>query len=99
MQKARRKRRALQTHISHSAGNLAAAETTGACVDMLGGTVYKSLNALNVGLPCTIRTSVRMAHLDAKSNTLIAKFTLCHLMLHLLAYQNKQLIYNSRAGG
>ena len=56
---------------------------------MLGGTVHESLNALDVGLPSTVGTSVRMAHLDAKSNTLIAKFTLCHLMLHLLAYQIK----------
>lgn len=65
---------------------------------MLGSTVDEDLNALNVGLPGTIGTSVRVAHLYAKSNALIAKFTLCHLMLHLLAYMNKQLIYNSRAG-
>ena len=71
---------------SHSAGNLAAAQTTGACVDMLGGTVYKSLDALDVGLPCTVGTSVGMAYLDAEGYSLIAKFTLCHLMLHLLAY-------------
>ena len=70
---------------SHSAGDLTAAEATGACVDMLGGTVDKSLNALDVGLPCAVGTSVGMAHLYAKSNALIAKFTLCHLMLHLLA--------------
>ena len=73
--------------ISHSAGNLAAAEATGAYVDMLGGTVLDNLNTLYVGLPCTVRTSVGMAHLDAKRNTLVAIFTLRHLMLHLLAYE------------
>lgn len=70
---------------SHSAGNLAAAQTTGACVGMLGGTVHDNLNALDVGLPSTVGASVRVAHLDAESHTLIAKFALCHLMLHLLA--------------
>ena len=70
---------------SHSAGNLAAAQTTGACVGMLGGTIHDNLNALDVGLPSTVGASVRVAHLDAERNTLIAKFALCHLMLHLLA--------------
>ena len=66
---------------------------------MLGGTVHDNLNALDVGLPSTVGASVRVAHLDAESNTLIAKFALCHLMLHLLASINliKQLIYNTRA--
>ena len=65
---------------------------------MLGGTIHDNLNALDVGLPSTVGASVRMAHLDAESNTLIAKFALCHLMLHLLAYTNliKQLINNNR---
>ena len=65
---------------------------------MLGSTVNDNLNTLDVRLPCTVGASVRVAHLDAESNTLIAKFALCHLMLHLLAYNNpdKQLIYNNR---
>ena len=65
---------------------------------MLGGTVHDNLNALDVGLPSTVGASVRVAHLDAESHTLVAKFALCHLMLHLLAYTNliKQLIYNTR---
>ena len=73
------------TFRSDRAGNLTAAQTTGACVGMLGGPVHDHLHALDVGLPRAVGTSVRMAHLDAESNTLIAKFTLCHLMLHLLA--------------
>ena len=75
---------------SDRAGNLTAAQTTGACVGMLGGPVHDHLHALDVGLPRAVGTSVRMAHLDAERNALIAKFTLCHLMLHLLA------CYNSR---
>ena len=70
---------------SDRAGNLTAAKTTGACVGMLGGPVHDHLHALDIGLPRAVGTSVRMAHLDAESNTLIAKFTLCHLVLHLLA--------------
>ncbi len=53
---------------------------------MLGSTVNDNLNTLDVRLPCTVGASVRVAHLDAESNTLIAKFALCHLMLHLLAF-------------
>ena len=68
-----------------SALDLAGTEATGTCVHMARSTVHNSLNALDVGLPSTVGASVRMAHLDAESNTLIAKFALCHLMLHLLA--------------
>ena len=64
---------------SDGAGNLTAAEATGAHIDVLRSTVNNSFDALNVGLPCTVGTSVRMAHFDTKGNALIAKFTLCHL--------------------
>ena len=70
---------------SDRAGNLTAAQTTGACVGMPGGPVHDHLDALDVGLPRAVGASVRVAHLDAESNTLIAELTLCHLMLHLLA--------------
>jgi proline racemase len=70
---------------SDSAGNLTAAEATGAHVDVLRSTVNNSLYALDVGLPCAVGTSVRMAYLNAKGNALIAKFTLCHVMLYLHA--------------
>ena len=65
--------------------NLAAAEATGAHIDVLGSTVYDSLNALYVGLPCTVGSSVRVADCDTESHALIAKFTLCHFLKHLLA--------------
>lgn len=64
---------------SDGAGNLTAAETTGAHINVLRSTVNNSFDTLNIGLPCTVGTSVRMAHFNTKGNALIAKFTLCHL--------------------
>ena len=69
----------------HRAGNLAAAEAPCTDVYMAGRAVNNRFHALNVGLPRTVAASMGVAHLDTKSNTLITKFTLCHL-LHLLAY-------------
>ncbi len=79
------------------AGNLAAAEATGAYVDAPRGPVHYGFDAFYVWLPCPIGTTMRVTYLDAKRNALIANFTLCHLLLHLLAIKlNKQLYYNSR---
>ena len=69
---------------SHSAGNLAAAQTTGACVGMLGGTVHDNLNALDVGLPSTVGASVGVGNLNTESYALATKITLSH-SLHLLS--------------
>jgi len=44
--------------ILHSAGDLAAAEAAGASIYMLGTSVHDGLDALHVGLPGTIGTSV-----------------------------------------
>ncbi len=63
---------------SDSAGNLAAAKATGACVGMLRSPVHDNLNALYVGLPGTVGTSVRVADGNAEDNTLIAKIAFCH---------------------
>ena len=63
----------------HSAGNLTAAQATGANVDMLRCPVHYGLDAFYVGLPCTVGTSVGVADFDTESNILTAKFTLCHL--------------------
>ena len=91
MKKARLLASLVFTHSgSDRAGDLAAAQTTGACVGMAGGPVHDDLHALDVGLPRAVGTSVRVAHLDAKSDALIAKFTLCHSMLHLLACSNSR---------
>ena len=52
---------------------------------MPGRTVDEDLHALDVGLPGPVRAPVGVADLDAERHALIAKLTLCHLMLHLLA--------------
>ena len=44
------------------------------------------LNTLDIGLPGTIGTPVRVGHLNAEHNALVAKFTLGH-SLNLLARQ------------
>ena len=62
----------------HSAGDLAAAEATGADVNMLGATVHDGLDALHIGLPCTVGPSMGVADLDTKSHALVAKFAFCH---------------------
>ena len=69
----------------HSAGDLAAAQAASADVDMLGRAVHDGLDALHIGLPGTIGSSVGVRDSDAESNTLLAKFTLCHFLKHLLA--------------
>ena len=51
---------------------------------MAGRTVDHSLDALDVGLPWTVGTPMRVGHLNTKGHTLVAKFALCH-SLHLLA--------------
>ena len=66
---------------------------------MLGRTVYDGLDALHIGLPAAVGSSVRVADLNAESNALVAEFTLCHLLKHLLACVSliRQLLYTSRS--
>ena len=80
------------------ADNLAAAQAASADVNMLGASVHDGLDALHIGLPCTVGSSVGVADLDTKGNALITKFALCHSLKHLLACVslNGQLIHNSR---
>ena len=63
---------------SHCASDLAAAQAAGAGVDVLGAAVHDGFHALDVGLPGTVGTTVRVAHCDAEGNALVAKLTLCH---------------------
>ena len=49
---------------------------------MAGSSVNDSLNALDVGLPCTIGTSVGVGNLDTEGYALTTKITFRHL-LHL----------------
>ena len=59
--------------------DLIGTEASGTSVHMAGSTVNDSLDALDVGLPCTVGTSVRVGNLNAEGHTLTAKITLSHL--------------------
>ena len=75
---------------SDGALDLVGAEASGTSVHMAGSSVHDSLNALDVGLPCTIGTSVGGGDLDTEGYALATKITLSHL-LHLPSgcYLNK----------
>ena len=60
------------------AGDLAAAQATGADVNVFGGSVHDGLDALHIGFPSTVGPSVRVGNLDAERNILVAKLTFCH---------------------
>ena len=47
---------------------------------MAGSTVNDSLDALDVGLPCTVGTSVGVGNLDTEGHALAAKITLSHFI-------------------
>ena len=64
---------------SDSSYNFSASQATGANVDCLGRTVNNSLYSFDVGLPSTIGSSVRVAYLNTKSNTLTAYITFSHI--------------------
>ena len=63
--------------------------TQASCTDiyMARSTVNDRLDALDVGLPRTVRTSVRMGDLDTECYALAADIAFCH-QLHLLAIGN-----------
>ena len=69
----------------HSAGDLAAAQAASADVNVLGRAVHDGLDALHIGLPGTVGSSVGVGDLNAESHALIAEFALCHFLKHLLA--------------
>ena len=64
--------------------NLVGTQASGTSVHMARSTVHHSLNALDVGLPGTVGTSVRVGNLDTKGNALATVITLSHF-LHLLS--------------
>ena len=74
--------------VSESDGtfNLAGTEASRTDIDMAGRTVDDRLDALHVGLPCTVGTSVGMGNLNTKRYTLAANIALCQL-LHLQSFQ------------
>ena len=67
---------------SDSTLDLIGAEASGTSVHMAGSSIHDSLNALDVGLPCTIGTSVGVGDLDTEGYALATKITFRHL-LHL----------------
>lgn len=69
--------------------NLARAQTSGANINVCGRAVDHSLNSLNIGLPGSVGSSVRVRYLYTESNTLSANFTFCHIGAHLLCTKFK----------
>ena len=64
--------------------NLVRTQASRTDVDMARSTVNNRLDALDVGLPCSVRTSMGMGNLDAERHALAADIAFCH-QLHLLA--------------
>ena len=60
--------------------DLIGTEASGTSVHMAGSTVNDSLDALDVGLPCTVGTSVGVGNLNTKGHALAAKITLSHFI-------------------
>ena len=79
--------------VSNRAGNLTGTQTAGTNINMAGRTVYDRLNALDIGLPGTIGTTVRVGNSDTERDTLVAKLALCH-PLHLLAVIKSRLVHS-----
>ena len=64
--------------------NLVGTEASGTSVHMARSPVDNGLDALHIGLPGTVGTSVGVGHLDTKGHALTTKITLRH-SLHLLS--------------
>ena len=69
---------------SDNALNLVGTQASCTDIHMARSTVNDCLDTFDVGLPCTVCTSVRVGDFDAKGHTLIAKLAFSH-PLHLLA--------------
>ena len=67
---------------SDSPFDLVGTEASGTSVHMARSTVDNRLDPLDIGLPCTIGTSVRVRDLDTEGHALTTKITLRH-SLHL----------------
>ena len=61
-----------------SAGHFAGTQAAGAGVHALGSAVDNSLNALDVGLPSPVGTTMGVGNLNAKGHVLAAEITFCH---------------------
>ena len=58
---------------------------------MLRTSVHDRLDALHIGLPGTVGTTVGVGHLNAEYNTLVAKLAFGHISFNLLAGQSISL--------
>ena len=83
MKKALRKFHRAFAH-SDRAGNFTGTQAPGTNIYMAGRAVDDRLNTLDIGLPRTIGTPMRVGNLNTKGHTLVAKLALSH-PLHLLA--------------
>ena len=69
---------------SDRSGYFTGTQAPGTNIYMAGRAIDDRLNTLDIGLPGTIGTPVRVRHLNAEGYALVAKLALSH-PLHLLA--------------
>ena len=62
---------------------LAGAQASGANINVAGRTLHDRFHALDIGLPSTVGTTVRVRNLDTKRDALAADLAFCHSW-HLL---------------
>ena len=62
---------------------LTGAQASGANINVAGRALHDCFDALDIGLPCTIGTTVRVGDLNTKCDALAADFAFCHSW-HLL---------------
>ena len=84
--------------ISDGALDLVGAEAPGTDVHMARSTVDDRLDALDIGLPHSVGTSVGMGDLDTKRHALAANIALCH-WLHLQSVEKSRNGSPSRGAG
>ena len=78
-------------HMLDRAGNFTGTQAPGTNIHMARRTINQSLHALDIGLPGTIGTTMRVGNLDTKGHALIAELALSH-PLHLLAVVTSCLV-------
>ena len=60
--------------------DLVRTEASGTSVHMARSTIHDGLDPLNIGLPGSVGTSVRVGNLDTEGHALAAKITLSHFI-------------------
>lgn len=71
--------------------HLAGTQTSGASVNMCRSTVNDSLYTSYIGLPGSVRSSVRVRNLDTEGYTLSADLTFCHAVAPPFPYVDRTL--------